>query len=130
MTDGVWIEYLNNPTGRRVGDCSVRAVSVALGIDWEEAFALLAKNAFLMGDMPSSDGVWGSVLRQRGFSRYAIPNTCPDCFTAADFAHEHPKGVYVLGFGGHVATLKDGRLFDSWDSSGEIPQFYWTKEGE
>ena len=121
----IWIEYNNNPTGRRVGDCAVRAVSVALGIDWETAYALIAANGYQMGDLPSSDSVWGSVLRQNGFYRAAIPNSCPDCYTAEDFARDNPKGIYVLGFGGHVATIRDGRLYDSWDSSREVPQFYW-----
>ena len=121
----MWIEYNNNPTGRRVGDCAVRAVSVALGIDWEEAYALIALNGYLMGDLPSSDSVWGAVLREHGFYRSVIPNTCSDCYTAAEFAEDHPYGVYVLGFGGHVATVKDGNLYDSWDSSNEVPVYYW-----
>ena len=123
----IWIEFNQNPTGRRVGDCAVRAVSVALGINWETAFALLANNAYQMGDMPSADSVWGSVLRQHGFYRETIPNECPDCFTAADFAREHPRGVYVLGFGGHVATVKDGHLYDAWDSSNEVPIYVWYR---
>lgn len=125
----MWIEYQPNPAGRNVGDCSVRAVSKALGTDWETAYAMISKNGFLMADMPSSNGVWGAVLRQHGFRRYAVPNTCPDCYTAEDFCRDHPNGVYVLGFGSHVATVVDGDLYDSWDSSGEIPQYYWTKEG-
>lgn len=111
-----------------MGDCAVRAVSVALGIDWETAYDLLADAGYQMGDMPSSDSVWGAVLRMHGFYRTAIPNSCPDCYTAADFAREHHRGVYVLGFGGHVATVRDGRLYDAWDSSREIPQFVWYKE--
>lgn len=121
----IWTEFNNNPTGRRVGDCAVRAVSVALGIDWETAFAMLCVNGFQMGDMPSSDSVWGSVLRQHGFYRTSIADSCPDCYTAADFARDHPNGVYVLGFGVHTATIKDGRLYDAWDSSQEIPQYVW-----
>ena len=124
----MWREYNPNPTGRRVGDCSVRAVSAALGIDWESAFCLLANAAFQMGDMPSSDSVWGAVLRMHGFKRRAVPDTCPDCYTAEAFAADHPEGVYVLGFGGHVATVVGGDLFDSWDSSQLSPQFYWYKE--
>ena len=121
----MYIYFQNNPTGRNVGDCSVRAISKALGISWEAAYLKLATNGLLMGDMPSSDGVWGSVLRQNGFTRSAIPNSCPDCYTAEEFCKEYPTGTYVLGFGGHVATVVDGDLFDSWDSSQEIPQFYW-----
>lgn len=126
----IFREFNNNPALRRVGDCAVRAVSVALGVDWETAYDLIADAGYNMGDMPSSDSVWGAVLRQHGFYRYAVPNYCPDCYSATDFAYDHPHGVYVLGFGGHVATIRDGLLFDSWDSSNEIPQFYWTTEKE
>lgn len=90
---------------------------------------MIAANAFQMGDMPSSNAVWGSVLRQHGYKRYVVPNDCPDCYTAAQFAADHPQGVYVLGFGNHTATIRDGLIMDSWDSSQEIPQYYWTKEG-
>lgn len=123
-----WRPYNPNPAGRSVGDCAVRAVARALGLDWERAYALIAEAGFLMGDMPSSNGVWGAVLRQHGFRRLTIPDECPDCYTAADFCRAHPHGVFVLGFGTHVATVEDGDLFDSWDSSREIPQYYWTKE--
>jgi hypothetical protein len=121
-------EYNPNPVGRRVGDCAVRAIAKALDIDWETAYLKNVINGFQMGDVPSSDSVWGATLRQNGFYRRSLPDTCPDCYTAADFCEDHPQGVYVLGFGGHVATVKSGDLFDSWDSSNEIPQYYWYKE--
>ena len=123
----MWIEWNKNPTGRRVGDCAVRAVAVALGISWEGGVAKLAANAYAMGGMPSSDSVCGSVLRQNGFYRESIPNSCPDCYTAEDFAKDNPRGTFVLGFGGHVATVVDGNIYDSWDSSNEIPQFVWYR---
>ena len=121
----VWREFQNNPCGRRVGDCTVRALSVALDISWEEAFDLLADSAFKMCDMPSSNSVLGAVLRQHGFYRTSISPDCGDCYTAEDFAMEHPEGIYVLGFGTHVATIVDGYIYDAWDSSQEIPQYVW-----
>jgi hypothetical protein len=123
-----YIYYNPNPTGRMVGDCTVRAISKALDIDWELAYAKVIVNGFRMGDMPSSDSVWGAVLRQHGFYRSAISNECPLCYTAEDFAIEHPNGVYVLGFGGHAATVRDGYIYDAWDSSQEIPQYVWYKK--
>lgn len=123
-----WIRFLNNPTGRSVGDCAVRAVSKALNIDWETAYLMIAKAGYAMGDMPSSDSVWGAVLHQNGFYRKAIPNSCPDCYTAEDFCEDNPHGTYVLGFGGHVATVVDGDLFDSWDSSQLYPQYVWYRK--
>lgn len=126
----MWIEYNPNPTGRRVGDCAVRSVAKALGIDWETSYAIIANNGFQMGDMPSSNSVWGAVLRQNGFYRSALPDSCPDCYTAEDFARDNPKGIFVLGFGTHVATIIDGNIYDSWDSSKEIPQYFWYKKEE
>ena len=126
----MWIEFNPNPAGRLVGDCAVRAIAKALGTDWETAYAMIATNGFAMGDMPSSDSVWGAVLRQNGFYRQAIPNACPDCYTAADFARDNPHGTFVLGFGGHVATVEDGDLYDSWDSSNEIPVYVWFRRKE
>jgi len=123
----IWEFYNPNPAGRVVGDCSVRAISAALDISWEEAYDMICEAGYQMADMPSSNSVWGAVLRKEGFYRENIPNICPDCYTAADFCEDHPKGIYVLGFGSHVATVKHGRLMDSWDSSQEIPQYYWRQ---
>lgn len=126
----MWRPYNPNPTGRSVGDCAVRAVSKALGTDWETAYNLIADAGYAMGDMPSSDSVWGAVLRQNGFYRSSIPNSCPECYTAEDFARDNPYGTYVLGFGGHVATIVNGDLYDSWDSSQQIPVYVWYRKDE
>jgi len=125
----MYVAYNPNPAAmRNVEDCAVRAIAKALNTDWETAYANLALNGFSMGDLPNANSVWGALLRQNGFYRESIPNTCPDCYTAKDFAKDHPKGVYVLGFGKHVATIVDGNLYDSWDSSNEIPQYFWYRK--
>lgn len=124
----MWKYYNPNPTGRTVGDCAIRALSKALDTDWETAYSVAVSNGYAMGDMPSSDSVWGSVLRQNGFYRRVIPNTCPYCYTAEDFTREHPHGTYVLGFGGHVAAVQDGVLYDTWDSSQLIPTYVWYRK--
>ena len=123
-----YLYYNPNPTERRVEDCAVRAVAKALNTDWETAYAMIAKAGYEMGDMPHSNSVWGAVLRQHGFYRKSIPDSCPDCYTAEDFAKDNPRGTFVLGFGRHVATVVDGNIYDSWDSSREIPQYVWYKK--
>lgn len=120
-----WTKWNPNPIGNRTGDCAIRAVAAALGISWDDAFDLIADNAKQMGTIMSDNAAWGSVLRQHGFNRAVIPNRCPDCYSAADFAREHPRGIYVLGFGNHTAAVIDGQILDSWDSTKEIPQYYW-----
>lgn len=123
----MYVYFNPNKLARSIGDCAVRAVAKALNTDWDEAYAKMVVTGFRMGDLPSSDAVWGSVLRQNGFEKELLPSSCPECYTAEDFCQDHPSGTYVLGFGGHTATVVDGDLYDSWDSSNEIPIFYWRR---
>ena len=116
-----------SPSGARVGDCSVRAVAKALGVDWETAYTMLCLKGFELYDMPNSNAVINALLAGKGFTREIVPNTCPECYTIGEFAAEHPEGTYVVGTGDHVATVQDGTIYDSWDSSREIPIFYWKR---
>ena len=111
-----------------VGDCAVRAVARALNTDWETAYAKLAMNGFRMGDMPNSDNVIASVLRANGFRRGVIPNTCPECYTIADFAKDNPIGAFVVKSDNHVTAVVDGDVYDAWDSTGRVPLYYWGKD--
>ncbi len=125
-----YVRFNPNPTNKQVGDCAVRAIAAATGQTWEESYSALALQGYWMGDMPNANSVWGAYLRQRGFTRCVIPSECPDCYTVAEFAEEHPHGVYVLGLSSHVVCVKDGDYLDSWDSGAEIPLLYWQKEGK
>lgn len=124
----MWEEYNPNPAGKRTGDCTVRAVSKALGTDWDTAYCMLVTTGFQMKEMPSSNSVWGSVLKDHGYTRESLPDSCPNCYTAEDFIADHPEGTYILGFSGHTATLRDGVLYDAWNSLSETPQYFWYRK--
>ena len=64
-------EYNQNPKGKRVGDCVVRAVSRATGKTWEETFAGICAAGYELCDMPSANQVWGAYLRRQGFHQRA-----------------------------------------------------------
>ena len=124
----MWINYNPNPNESKTIDCTVRALSLALGTDWDTAALMLDAVAFAQKTMPSANKAWGELLRRNGYTKYELDNECPGCYTAEDFCMEHPFGVYVLGFDTHVAIAIDGMLYDAWDSMAEIPKFIWTKE--
>ena len=126
----MWELYNTNPTGKHVGDCTVRALTKALDLTWDQAYSMLAMQGYIMGDMPSSNAVFGAVLRANGFTREVIPNECPDCYTLEDFANDHPVGTFVVGMSGHVATVIDGVIYDAWHSESEIPIYVWRKDEE
>ena len=127
----MWEYYQPNPIRfDPVGDCTVRALSKALDIDWEQAHVLLDYNSYMMGDVSNSNAVMAAVLRKHGFYSSTIPHSCPDCYTAGDFANDHPHGTYMLGFGNHVATVVDGVIYDAWDSSDLIPIYYFYRKDD
>lgn len=123
-----WIYYNPNPANNLVGDCVVRALTLALNTDWDKAYADVSAQGFQMKDMPSANETWGALLRRKGFKRYIIPNECPDCYTIEDFCKDHPYGLFVLATGTHVVTCVNGDYYDSWDSGNKIPIYYFMKE--
>ena len=121
--------YQPNPAGKSVGDCTVRAISKALGQAWEETYVGLALEGFKRGDLPNADSVWGPYLQRHGFRRHLIPDDGLGAYTVTDFAADNPRGIFILSMPGHhVVTVEDGVIYDSWDSGNEAPAYYWTKE--
>lgn len=123
-----YIHFNNNPLGKNVGDCAVRAVSKAFNTNWDDAYMELAIQGLCMGDLPNSDSVWGSYLFLNGFQRYNLNTECPDCYTVKDFCFEHPVGTFVLGTGSHAVCVINGNYYDSFDSGNEILSFAWKRE--
>ena len=121
--------YNANPKNLKVGDCVIRAICEAFDQPWEKIYIDLCIKGFEMADMPSSNRVWMEYLKENGWRRHIIPDTCPDCYTVEDFCGEHFQGTYILGTGSHVICVKDSNWIDTWDSGLEYPVFYWT-EGE
>ena len=124
----MWVQFNNNPLGKKVGDCSVRAVSKALDVSWNNAYTQLTLQGYAMSDMPSSNAVIGALLKQNGFVLGVPPNVCPDCYTLGEFANENPKGTFVVFLDKHVCSVIDGTVYDAWDSTNEIVLYYWRKE--
>ena len=122
-----WNFHNPNPKGKHIGDCTVRAISKALGKDWDSTFMSLAIQGFLMADMPSSNAVTTAYLKGCGFKRKTIPESCEDCYCINDFCRDHPSGTYIIGTGSHLTTVIDGELWDSWDSRNETPVYYFEK---
>ena len=120
--------YNANPYKIRVGDCVIRAISKALNQPWEDTYIDLTIQGYLMGDLLSSNAVWGAYLKSKGFTRDIISNDCPECYTIQDFCNEYPQGTYVIGTGSHAVAVVDGQIFDTWDSSDETPIYFYRKE--
>ena len=123
----MYIFFNNNPQGLKIGDCVVRAISAAMNQSWERTYIDLCIEGYMYKDMPNANSVWASYLHSKGWKRRSIPDTCPDCYTAADFAAEHPEGVYIAATGSHAVCIKNGNIIDNWDSSDETVTYYFER---
>lgn len=84
-------KYANmNPKGNNVDDCTIRAISVAEGISWDEAYIKLSESARKLGLMMSSIPAIDYYLDRR----YKRVNT--NAATVGDFVSKHPRGVYLI----------------------------------
>lgn len=115
-----------NPKAARVGDCVIRAITIAMDSTWEKVYSELAVYGFMLCDMPSSNAVWGRYLTDHGFESFSVNNNCPfDCYTIMEFCRDYPSGTYILGTGSHVVAVINGNYYDTWDSGNEVPIHFW-----
>lgn len=121
--------YFNpNPRNKKVDDCVVRAIAAVSEQDWDSVYTGLVFQGFVLKNMPSSNSVWREYLKSKGFIRRNIPNSCPACYTVEQFADDHPVGAFVLGTGTHTVAIIDGKVYDTWDSRDEVPDYYFKED--
>lgn len=122
--------YNANPQHNRVGDCVIRGISTLLNEEWDKIYIDLCIQGLMQSDIPSSNAVWGTYLRDKGYTREVIPTECIDCYNVRRFCKEHQNGKYLLAISGHVVAVENGKYLDTWDSGDEIPIYYWFKKEE
>jgi hypothetical protein len=112
-----------------VGDCVVRAMCKATGLDWDTVFKGLFDIAFEKKMMPNSDEVWQEYLIQRGFKYNKLTvkkgSKRP---TVNEFATKNKQGTFVLRVANHVVTSLDGYYYDTWDCGHKSMYGYWSKD--
>lgn len=123
----MWRRFQPNPFNISTSDCTVRAVCAVTGLDWRTAHRILCELSGELGEMPDRNRSWWAFLRAIGFTQFRLIDTCPDCYTVADFARDHPHGRYILGPHEHAVAVIDGDWWDSWDSGDTVPMYYFEE---
>lgn len=118
---GCYEFYQPNPTeGSKCtkGDCAIRSLSKALNADWRSTMRILCDWAIEHYTLPNSlDDTLKPYLLENGYVFQGLKERP----TAAKFAAEHTEGTFLLyaqvGYGTHMMTLVDGKVYDAWDST-------------
>ena len=108
--------YNANPESNDIWDCSVRALSKALDINWEAAYTILSDYARERGLMLDS------VESIEGFLDDNFERFCDLNMTLGEFANTYSRGVFLVTMPGHITVVEDGVIYDSFDCS---DRFIW-----
>lgn len=112
--------YNANPRGRRVNDCTVRAISLATGKSWDQAYRELSEFAQYLAIMPD-DVIYIDAYLDGHFEKIYM---CKDNrkLTVGDFVDSHPTGIFLITMNGHITCAIDGVIYDTFDPS---ERFIW-----
>ena len=134
ITDGGRIQA--GYRGYTHGDCVTRAVAIAAGLPYQEAYDLVNRiiGEDVDGDRSSArTGVAKELTRKvfesLGFTWVPTMKIGSGC-TVHLRADELPSGTIVANLSKHVAAVIDGVLYDSHDSSRDGTRCvygYWTR---
>lgn len=103
-------KYMNmNPNANNIEDCTIRAISVAEEISWDEAYIKLSNSAREMRLMMNSVEAIEEYLDAH------YERTCYSDKTVREFIESHPTGTYLITMRGHITVLRDGINYDTFD---------------
>lgn len=107
--------YNANPLGRHVSDCSIRAISLAEDKSWDEAYQELSEFAREEAITFSEIEFIDKYLADR-YPQYC-QNQSKKILTVGDFADLKLKGRWLVTMSGHITTVIDGTIYDTFDPS-------------
>lgn len=113
-------EYYNaNPYNRHISDCVVRALSVLTDRSWNAVYDELSDLAGDVGMMFDRVEFVEDYLDSR-YNRIKHYSK-----TVGELAQEYPIGRYAITVDGHITTLIDGKIIDTFNPSHRTIRAVW-----
>ena len=114
-------QYFNlNPFRKRTGDCVIRAVACAFGIDWEEASDILYKTARDLGCEMSCIGCYSSLFRRLG-----LQEVDAEGMSVGEVADAYNHNIAIIRIKGHLTCSLMGCVMDIWDCRNSMSDRAW-----
>ena len=105
-----------NPIKKETSDCVIRALVSATGESWDNIYKELCEIGFELKTIPNTKESWETLLKRKGFIRYAISNKKGSKRpTVLEFAKKHKENIYILQVANHLTVCKNGIYYDLWD---------------
>lgn len=110
-----------NPNGYHIPDCVIRAIVLALNINYDEVVNLLSKN----GREFRCDCLSVQCYEKLLDCDFNLPHYIGNGSTAEEIAEDFPNNILLLRMKGHLSCSIYGVIHDIWDCSQEIITDFW-----
>ena len=115
----------------KYGDCTIRALSKALGCSWLDAFEAtlpICREAQVSNVFDCPVKIRSEHLAKMGFEYVGISNKRGTVRPTVDsFAKDHPTGTYICNLANHEVAVVDGKYYDTWDCGSYSLYGYFIK---
>jgi hypothetical protein len=116
-------------SGKNAGDCVVRAIAIATGLDYKIVYDAIAfRNKCAWGKKSARNGVHKSIyelyLKELGFVLTPAPKFDGRKAKPSDM----PMGMVIANQAKHLSCVIDGIPHDIFDSSQKMVYNYWIKK--
>lgn len=110
--------YNANPLGRKVNDCTVRAIALATGESWDSTYNYLSdyaqQEAVMMDNV-----VYIDKFLDKNFEKI-YTNEKGYNMTVDDVSKRWYKGTYLITMKNHITCCIDGIIYDTFNPSDRL----------
>lgn len=132
------IKYEKNHGGREnyfptkyqkdlTGDCVIRSIAIASGLDYMKVFSDLCDLAKETGFLPNFPETYEKYIESIGFIKHKpLKNQKGKKYEVRHFPIE-PGKSYIIKTRSHLTAIKGGIHYDTWWCGESCANSYWTK---
>lgn len=122
------MKYINhNPSGKKTGDCVIRAIAGATGDTWEQTLDGLVRYAKKLHTAPTNKECFEAyLLEEKGYTK----NPMPKPKGGKRMRSDELARIYdaIIQQANHLVYAVDGHVVDTWDSEKRTVYNYYTKQ--
>lgn len=124
-----YIKSNPHPTGKKIGDCVVRALAYANNKKWIDVFTELCEIGKELYEMPNSNKTYETYLERHGWVKQKMPkHNNGRRMKLSEFVSQNPEMSFVANVVKHCAYIEKGTLLDTWDCGHKCVGNYYIKK--
>lgn len=121
-----FVYHNENPRKISASDCVIRAIAKATEKSWSETYHGLCLVGLDIKDIPNCKKVFELYLKRGGYEmKKQIKDNQGKKITVLQFIKLFESGTYILNLRGHLTTVIDGKIYDTWNCGKQYVGNYW-----